>query len=240
MKRILALLLAVMLILGLAACDQTGDPTPTPTPPASSEESTPAQATPTEEPTPAGWAPEVGEVTEDDKVDSFAEQFRGDTEQGPVWFYLSDDGEEVKELFYTPDWGDNWQFSATPSADDVYYSLFDWEGLRASAGMWAGFNIKTMIAWRAYQDGTVTIGEWNYSAQSNPADEPDVYVAGAVISILKGSEELYTGTTTEDNENIFEGLEVEVSEGDIIFIVFEGSQAPSANIKIEEVNISYN
>ena len=81
------------------------------------------------------------------------------SEQGPVWFYryYTEETDEILDLNLTPDWGDNWQFSAQPTVDDVYHSLFEWDGVHAMAGKWLGFHVDMVLVFLAPKDGRATL-----------------------------------------------------------------------------------
>lgn len=176
----------------------------------------------------------------EDQATSFVDAVTADTEQGPVWYYLFDDGDGYEELNYTPDWGDNWQYSAQPLVDDVYFSIFDQEGFRAWAGTYGDLNVKIIVGWEAYQDGTVDIAEWDYTAyEYNDSDMTNV-VADGVVTILHGTTEVFSATTTTTAaDNVFAGDQVEVVEGDMIYFIMDGENSTNATFSLDTLAVSY-
>ncbi len=219
MKKVLAVLLAGIILLATASCSKPAEDT-------------------------SPYKPQVTEVKEEDKIVYFKDAVKGDKEQGPVWFYLFDDGSGYKELYYTEEWGDNWQYSDHPTVDNVYYSIFDQddaEGVHQNyvwAGPYGDLNVKIIIGWRAYQDGTAKIGRWDFTAYEyqDMVNKLD----GGIVTILKNREELFSATTTASGDNIFEGKEVEVKEGDMIFFVFDGNNLPKASFLITDLSVELN
>jgi len=65
-------------------------------------------------------------------------------------------------------------------------------------------------------------------------------VDGGVVTINHNETQLYTGiTTTDPQTNLFEGIEVDVLEGDIVYFIMDGENANKATFTIDGVSISY-
>ncbi len=214
MKKLVSLLLVGIMVLAFAACTKKPPEVNKP-----------------------DWLAEVPTVTDADKIANYKDAYKGDKENGPVWYYLCDDGTGIRELHYTEEWGDNWQYSENPTVDQVYYSLMDWEGLKVNAGMWGDVNVKIIIGWRAYKDGTAKIGEWDYTAYDG-SNNLEGFVAGSKVTILHNDTEIWTGTSTAEGGDVYEGTEVEVKEGDFIYFVFDSKDASTAHHALDTLSVT--
>ena len=179
----------------------------------------------------------------------FADQYKGDREQGPAWFYLYDNGKGWQELVTAEslhednpdagyeDYGDNWplQYDKGDDAGD-YTSFTDWEGVKADI---SGNDGKTKLAavYQASADGTVTIAPWAH-AMNTPNDDYTKFVALAdsdpnvTVSILHNDKELYAYTGKDVNAKSKE-LKVDVKKGDKIYFT------ASSNGNAKETLIAY-
>ena len=170
----------------------------------------------------------------------FADQYKGDREQGPDWFYMYDNGEGWKELVTAEsqnlDYGDNWRIEGGDDAGN-YTSFTDWEGVKADI---SGNNGKTKLAavYQASADGTVTIAPWAHTMNANTGDPDYEFVAlpdtapDVTVSILHNDKELYTYTGKDVNAKS-EELTVEVKKGDKIYFT------ASSNGNADETLIAY-
>lgn len=164
-------------------------------------------------------------------------------EQGPVWYFyfLEEDAGAPAELFATPSWGDNWQFSENPTVDNVYHSICEWDGVRAMPGTWLGKHIDIVVSFKAPKAGSITIDPMTLACHTDGAI-PD---NGYLLSITKASGEAITLLLPNmDDANAFveipalEGLTTEaitatVLEGDIISFVVRSSDDGGAAILLE-------
>ena len=106
---------------------------------------------------------------------SFDDHFFGDTEQGGTgnnnWRYVYRvNGGAWQDLIRYAEWGDNWQVSATPQDDDIYFSLHNWEGTTISSGIKDGDKYEVGIAYTVAQ---TRIRLPDFSARSHGAGLTD-------------------------------------------------------------------
>lgn len=158
------------------------------------------------------------------------------SEQGPVWFYryYTEETDEILDLNLTPDWGDNWQFSAQPTVDDVYHSLFEWEGIHAMAGKWLGFQIDMVLVFVAPKDGKATLEPMSFLIKddgSGNAYEPYLvqihHVSGENEPVkLLGEDWQLTPYETE-------AIELELKAGDELRFVVRAPDQGGAAVSVQ-------
>lgn len=158
-------------------------------------------------------------------------------EQGPVWFYryYSEEEDAIKDLNLVAEWGDNWQFSATPQADEVYHSLCEWDGIQAMPGTWLGKQVDMLLVFAALKDGKVTIApmsfvikddgnEWEpYKVQIQKFD-----AATQEVTNLLGEDWQLTPYETE-------AIELEVKAGDELRFVVRSTGSGGAAVSVMPV-----
>ncbi len=158
------------------------------------------------------------------------------SEQGPVWFYryYTEETDEILDLNLTPDWGDNWQFSAQPTVDDVYHSLFEWEGIHAMAGKWLSFQIDMVLVFVAPKDGKATLEPMSFLIKddgSGNAYEPYLvqihHVSGENEPVkLLGEDWQLTPYETE-------AIELELKAGDELRFVVRAPDQGGAAVSVQ-------
>lgn len=166
-------------------------------------------------------------------------------EAGPVWFYSSYDAAENKiaSLFATPDFGDNWQFSAEPSADQCYHSICEWdEGIYAMPGTWIGENIDILVCFKAPKAGTVVIAPVEFAIKDDGNTWPAYLVRISKSAEAEGEYDVIfpaeEGKEWAETPVITEAIEVEVQEGTEILFAVRSSDDGGAAVSVMPV-ISY-
>jgi hypothetical protein len=178
-----------------------------------------------------------------------AEAIEGDTEQGPEWSYLvSVNGGEWQELYHTPEWGDNWQFSDTPDGVGIYYSLYYSEGkLLAESGIKDGAVYSIAARFQAPKDGELFIAPWRHPLTNYdgaiPGESGDWVIkplegGSAKISILHNGTALYAGDAS-DPANASGELSVQAKAGDFIWFVVEPLEGAEGDILLNDIAVSY-
>lgn len=154
-------------------------------------------------------------------------------EQGPVWFYrfYNAETDEIADLHLTPEWGDNWQFSAQPSVDEVYHSIFEWDGVHAMPGTWLGYNIDMVLVFVAPKDGKATIEPTSFVFKDDGSgNEYPPYL----VQIVHASGENVVNLLGEGVDFVeipleTEAIEVELKAGDELrFVVRAGDHGGAA------------
>ncbi len=156
-------------------------------------------------------------------------------EQGPVWSYLYFDEakNELVELNATPDWGDNWQFSAQPTVDNVYHSICEWDGVvYAMPGTWIGKHIDIVTAFTAPRAGTVVIAPASFVIK----DDGNEYAPYFVKIVKHAAEDVQLFPADGEwaqTPVATEGIEVEVAEGDMIYFTVRSADDGGAAVSIQ-------
>lgn len=153
-------------------------------------------------------------------------------EQGPVWFFQYFDVAEngFFDLHATPAWGDNWQFSENPDADQVYHSICEWDGIQAMPGTWIGENIDIVVCFKAPKAGTIVIAPMEFVVKDDGNEWP-AYLVKIEKSIEDGKFEKVFPADTDWAETpvTTEAIEIEVAEGaEIHFVVRSGDDGGAA------------
>ncbi len=170
--------------------------------------------------------------------------YTGDSEQGPVWYYMYNDGEEWKELSHYAEWGDNWQVSADPEGDDIYFSLFDWEGVKATSGEKDGTVYDIAAVWEAPAAGFVAVDAWTFDDLYAGDDTEWAFVANenteGKVRIEQNGEKLWPedaewAEIQAENNVSDEGLTY-VEEGDRLFFRVSGAVA---NVTMDSIAVEY-
>lgn len=162
-------------------------------------------------------------------------------EQGPVWFFQYYDAAEdgIFDLHATPNWGDNWQFSESPDADQVYHSICEWDGIQAMPGTWIGEFIDIVVCFKAPKAGTVVIAPMEFVVKDDGNEWP-AYLAKIEVSAADGTfakvfpaegDWAETPVTTEE-------IELAVEEGTLIHFVVRAGDDGGAAVSVMPV-ISY-
>ncbi len=168
-------------------------------------------------------APETYALTEDTLT----------LEQGPVWYYLYRDIAEngIFELHATPAWGDNWQFSESPDADQVYHSICEWDGIQAMPGTWIGEYIDIVVKFVAPKAGTVEIAPMEFVVKDDGSEWPAYLVQILTPAETEGEYDILFPAEGEWAETpvTTEAITVEVQEGyEILFVVRSGDDGGAA------------
>lgn len=161
-------------------------------------------------------------------------------EQGPVWFYryYSAETDEIADLTVYPDWGDNWQFSAQPTVDEVYFSIFEWDGVFTQPGTWLGQNVDIVLVFVAPKDGSLTIDPVNFVLKDDGNEWPPYlvqvqHVSGEAVVNLLGDGVDFVETPFQT-----EAIQLEVKAGDEIRFISRASDNGGASVYMEP-SVSY-
>ncbi len=158
------------------------------------------------------------------------------TEQGPVWFYryYTAETDEIKDLNFYPEWGDNWQFSTQPEVDGIYSSLFEWDGVHTQPGKWLGFNVDIVLVFVAPKDGKATIEPINFVHKDDGNEWPPYLVQ---IQHVSGENEPVNllGEEVDFVETPFqtEAIELELKAGDEIRFISRATDNGGATVYME-------
>lgn len=156
-------------------------------------------------------------------------------EQGPVWFYryYSEEEDTINDLNLVVEYGDNWQFSATPEVDEVYHSFCEWDGIQAMPGTWMGKQVDMVMVFLAPKDGKVTVEPMSFVIKDD-GNEWEPYM----VQI-----QLYTAQTQEVKNLLgedwqmtpyeSEAIELEVKTGDEIRFVVRSADAGGAAVSVQ-------
>lgn len=162
-------------------------------------------------------------------------------EQGPVWFFRYYDASEngIFDLHATPMWGDNWQFSEDPNADQVYHSICEWDGIHAMPGTWIGEYIDIVVVFRAPKDGSITIQPTEFVIKDDGSTYPAYLVridcaAGEEVKQLFPAEGEWAETPVTT-----EAITLDVTEGAEIRFVIRAGDDGGAAVSVQPV-IVYN
>ncbi len=165
---------------------------------------------------------------------TFKETIVGDTDQGPVWYYMfQTDGNAVEELNYTPDWGDNWQQSKDPSGENIYNSIFDWNGFLAQSAK----GVDMIVQFKAPEAGTYSIGEWNHYVTDS--DRNTIDGKSMTVSIEKGSETVYSADTK--SSVTYAGGKVDLKAGEILSfrVKYTAAGFDTLFVSLDDIAVTY-
>ena len=162
-------------------------------------------------------------------------------EQGPVWFFRYYDAAEnaIFDLHATPMWGDNWQFSEDPNADQVYHSMCEWDGIQAMPGTWIGEYIDIVVVFRAPKAGNITIMPTEFVIKDDGNTWPPYLVSiGAsngeeVVQLFPAEGEWAETPVTSDE------ITLDVEEGTEIFFIIRAGDDGGAAVSVQPT-IVYN
>ncbi|MDR1663420.1 MAG: hypothetical protein LBR83_00665 [Clostridiales bacterium] len=178
------------------------------------------------------------------------EALPGATEQGPEWNYLArvDEG-EWQALYYTAQWGDNWQYSETPDGDGIYFSLYLSEGKAIAYPGWMdGQRYSIAARYTAPKKGTVTIAPWRHMLSTYGdiyLDDEGAWVikpkeeGGITAVITKNGEELYRGDSSPTEVVGSEAITVDVAKGDEIWFIVEPHEDAEGDVLINDLSVTY-
>ncbi len=157
--------------------------------------------------------------------------------QGPIWFFMYADSlaDEIFELHATPEWGDNWQYSAQPSVDQVFHSICEWDGVQAMPGTVYNedaemANIDIVVLFVAPKAGSIVINPSEYIVKDDGGEHAN-YLIKIITTDAEGNEVCLSNADGEWMETpyINEAIELEVAEGQLIaFIVRSGDDGGAA------------
>ena len=239
-KKILALILAGTMAVLACACSGAGDDNNSSN--GGTSETTGETSAP-EETEPEEQEPAVG---------AMQEEFIEDTEQGPEWYYIYDNGNGWQELILAgtmveddpeagyEEYGDNWRLPyAEGDGTGNYSSLMFWDSVMIDIAEGCGTVLG--VAWQAPSDGTAVIPSWAHAMKKNSNDtlydlvnDPDV-----TVRILHNDEELYS-YVGKDSSAASEELTVEVKAGDRIYFVGEaGANTTETLIDFGTVSVDF-
>jgi hypothetical protein len=167
------------------------------------------------------------------------DEYKRDKAQGPLWFYLvRRDGGDWRELNYTREWGDNWQYSKNPTRDNIYYSLCSWEStITVQAGVKENSVYEVAVAFKVPFAGTIAIPDFavvSHGAE-DPGDDPPGPVA---VTILKGSERL-ASTTIEGRTGTVTGVETNIGAGETVYIYVDPKGVEVTNVVFDKLVLNY-
>ena len=182
------------------------------------------------------------------------EAISGATEQGPNWHYLvSRGGEEWQELYHTPDWGDNWQYSRNPQADNIYHSIGFGDGIAYAWTGWAdGDRFDIAARFTVPTTGTWTIAPWRhlfveygYIQWHGEFDGVNIgwFVenlnTGTIDAIIRlNDEEIYRGTSSNTGIVANEPITIEANAGDHIWFIVEPHENANGPVFLNDVGLA--
>lgn len=181
---------------------------------------------------------------EDAERYALKDAYAGDSEQGPVWYYMYNDGESWKELTHYAEWGDNWQVSADPNGDSIYFSLCQWGGVAAQAGVKDGVTYDIAVAFKAPHDGFLGIDAWDYLAYTDIKDNEYVAAEDAFqVRIEQNNEKLWPeeadwATTLDEEHTSEEGLTY-VEEGDMLYFRVNAGESAGVTVLMDSIAVEY-
>jgi hypothetical protein len=173
-----------------------------------------------------------------------ADEYKGDKNQGPLWYYLvRRDGGDWRELNYTREWGDNWQYSKNPARDGLYYSICTWEGIVTieSGAQKGGSVYEVALAFKAPFDGTITIPDFDvvsHADSENGGAEGDP-PGPVAVTILKGAEQLASTTIDGYEGRVTGAAEITVSAGDMVYIYVDPLGVEVTNVIFDNLALVY-
>jgi hypothetical protein len=172
------------------------------------------------------------------------DEYKGDKDQGPLWYYVvRRDGEAWRELNYTREWGDNWQYSKNPERDGLYYSICTWEGIvTVESGAKRGGSVyEAALAFKAPFDGAITIPDFDvvsHADSENGGAEGDP-PGPVAVTILKGPDQL-ASTTIDGYEGTVKGAaDIAVAAGDTVYIYVDPLGVEVTNVIFDNLALVY-
>ncbi len=159
------------------------------------------------------------------------------SEQGPVWFYryYSEEENAIKDLNLMTEWGDNWQFSATPQADEVYHSFCEWDGIQAMPGTWLGKHVDMVLVFAAPKEGKATIEPMKFEIKDDGNEWPPYMVQ---IEHYKAENKEAVKLLGEDWQMTpyeTQALEVELKAGDELRFIVRSADNGGAAVSVQPV-----
>jgi hypothetical protein len=169
-----------------------------------------------------------------------ADHYKGDRRQGPEWYYMiREDKGKWQELYHTPVWGDNWQYSKNPTAENIYYSLCTWEGVvTVQSGVKYGSVFETAVAFKAPKRGTITIPDFTVISHGaeDPADDPPGPVG---VKILLGTKELSSTVVRTRSGTTVKGATSDVRSGDMVYIYIDPMGVEVTNVILDNLSLIF-
>jgi hypothetical protein len=189
-----------------------------------------------------------------------ADTYVDDTDQGPVWYYVGrKNGGEWQELNHAStigleDWGDNWQYSAKPEDEGIFYSITTWGGERDDDNeTWDGIVViesgkkgddekyEVGVAFKAYATATVTIPNFDVISFAFDEDEEEFTEASGKVKV-----KIFKGTVQQSVTEIDEGggtvtgkNNIAVNWGDMIYIYVDPQEVETTNVVFDNLSLTY-
>lgn len=159
------------------------------------------------------------------------------SEQGPVWFYryYSEEEDTIKDLTLTPEWGDNWQFSSNPQADEVYHSMCEWDGIQAMPGTWLGKQVDMVLVFVAPKDGKVSIEPMTFAIKDDGNEWPPYKVQIEKFSAEKQESSKLLGDDWQLTPYETQAIETELKAGDELRFIVRSSDNGGAAVSVQPV-----
>ena len=189
-----------------------------------------------------------------DGVFSLRDSYIGATEHGPDWFWLSRYGDgDWQEMTFWDEWGgNNWQYTTNPHYYQIWFSMFDWNGVAAATG----FDILTRnpvemaAAFRAPQSGTLRIGPWQHVDFEYTWWDGPVIVLNANQGSNPSAVEIRHNNITLYFQRLSGGMQVspeisvDVQEGDMIYFIvrpmeLESVEAGDTRVRMDDILLTF-
>lgn len=204
------------------------------------------------------WQPEIELRLPQDfggnGVFSLRDMYMGNTQHGPYWYFLSRYGDgDWQEMTFWDEWGgNNWQYTTNPHYYDIWFSMFDWNGVSAATG----FDILTQTpvemaaAFRAPQSGTLRIGPWQHIDFGYTWWDGDTIVLEPNDGANPSAVEIRHNDETIYFQNLYGGfqsspeLSVDVEEGDRIYFIvrpmeLENFEAGETRVRMDDILLTF-
>ena len=187
-------------------------------------------------------------------VFSLRDAFIGATEHGPLWYYLSKTGDgDWEEMTFWDEWGgNNWQYTTNPHEYQIWFSMFDWNGVSAATGfdILDEVPVEMAAAFRAPQSGTLRIGPWRHVDYSNSGMDGTTIVLEPNDDSNPSAVEIRHNYATVYFQRLSGGLQespeitLEVSEGDMIYFIvrpmeLERFEAPETRVRMDDILLTF-
>ena len=174
------------------------------------------------------------------------DEYQGDREQGPVWFYLVrvDGGawQELRHVSTLPAeyraWGDNWQFSSNPHAEGIYFSFCTWEGVvTVQSGNMDDKKYEVALGFRAPSAGRAAISNFQVISHGpeNPADPPAGPIA---LTFVHGTRQLGS-TNVSGRTGTVRGVNATMAAGDMLYIIVDPLRVDVTNVILDNLAVNF-
>ena len=166
--------------------------------------------------------------------------------QGPNWNYLGrlNDG-DWQDLYFTPGWGNNWQFLPNPGMDGNYFSVFEnyWL-LWAYTGFIGDNRFDIALRYDVTEAGSVYIAPWRHIFGT--VNWGDGYwnvmnfnTSGTITAtIMHNDTVLYTGTSGYGDMGGSSTIPLDVAVGDQIWFIVQPNDGARGNVLIWDAYVA--